>query len=145
MNRASLVAFVAGVIFAVGLGLAGMLQPAKVMGFLDFLGAWDPSLALVMVGAIGVNTLVYHLGVKGKEKALLGMTFNLPTRKDLDAKLLGGAAIFGVGWGLGGFCPGPGLVSLATLAKGGTAALTFVGTMLVGMWVFQLVESRKGA
>ena len=136
--KSNLLSLLAGVIFAIGLGISGMTQPQKVMDFLDFTGAWDPSLMLVMVGAIGVNTIVYHLVVKKREKPLFAARFLIPTRTDLDVRLLAGAAIFGVGWGLGGFCPGPGLVSLA---GGGIGAIVFVVTMLLGMAAFAVVDA----
>ncbi len=140
--KSNLLSLLAGVIFAIGLGVSGMTQPQKVMDFLDFTGAWDPSLMLVMVGAIGVNTLVYHLVVKKRQKPLFQPRFLIPTRTDLDWKLIVGAAVFGVGWGLGGYCPGPGLVSLA---GGGTGAIVFVVTMLLGMMAFAVVDARNTA
>lgn len=137
--KQDLVAFAAGMVFAVGLGVAGMTNPGKVVAFLDLFGDWDPSLMLVMVGAIGVNAAVYYGIVRRRRAPLLAERFLLPTRKDLDPRLLGGAALFGAGWGLGGVCPGPGLVSLAGLT--GWAAL-FVGSMLVGMAVFERFDRR---
>ncbi|MDQ3038019.1 MAG: YeeE/YedE family protein, partial [Myxococcota bacterium] len=106
-----------------------MTEPANVIGFLDVTGDWRPALMFVMVGAIAVNALVYRW-VRRRRAPLFAETFALPTRRDLDARLLGGAAIFGVGWGLAGYCPGPGIVSLAS---GSTTALVFVGAMLGGM------------
>ncbi len=140
--KSSLLSLLAGVIFAIGLGVSGMSQPQKVMDFLDFTGAWDPSLMLVMVGAIGVNTLAYRLVVQKREKPLFEPRFLIPTRTDLDWKLIVGAAVFGVGWGLGGYCPGPGLVSLA---GGGVGAIVFVVTMLLGMTAFAVVDARTSA
>lgn len=134
--KAHLVSFGSGLLFALGLGIAGMTQPSKVIGFLNFFGGWDPSLAFVMVGAIGVNTVVWRL-VKGRKAPLLGGRFLVPTRRDIDARLVGGAALFGVGWGLGGFCPGPGLVSLASLQL---PAVAFVVAMFAGMGLFELAE-----
>ena len=131
------VSFVVGVLFALGLGVSGMLQPSKVMGFLDVAGTWDPSLMLVMVGAIAVNTVAYHLIVRKREAPLFNARFLIPTRKDVDAPLVVGAILFGVGWGLGGYCPGPGIVNLMS---GAMPAVTFVGSMLAGMTVFALVE-----
>jgi uncharacterized membrane protein YedE/YeeE len=128
--KANLASFVSGLLFAMGLGIAGMTQPQKVMGFLDFTGASAPSLMMVMVGGIGVNALAYHLVAKRRAKPFFSESWALPTRKELDAKLIVGAAIFGVGWGLGGFCPGPGLVSLAS---GAVEAIVFSLAILVGM------------
>ena len=131
------VSFLVGVLFAVGLGVTGILQPSKVIGFLDVAGAWDPSLILVMVGAIAVNTGAYYLIVRKREAPLFNARFLIPTRKDVDAPLVVGAVLFGIGWGLGGYCPGPGIVSLLS---GAMPAVTFVGSMLAGMTLFALVE-----
>ncbi len=117
-----------GALFGVGLAVAGMTRPEKVVGFLNFFRAWDPSLMFVMGGAIAVHALAWRL-LRRRPSPLLGARFLVPTRRDLDARLLVGAAIFGVGWGLGGFCPGPGLASLAT---GAPAALVFVVALLLG-------------
>ena len=134
------VAIVSGLVFGVGLGLAGMLQPAKVGGFLDFFGgAWDPTLAFVMGGAVVVYGVAHRLILR-RATPLFEGRFHLPTRMDLDPRLLGGAALFGLGWGLAGYCPGPGLVSIATL---GATQLTFVGTMIAGMLLFRAVDKRS--
>ena len=130
-------ALLAGALFGVGLVISGMVQPSKVIGFLDVSGAWDPSLALVMGGAMLVHSVAYLL-IKRRGKPLFADKLALPTRRDLDPKLIGGAALFGVGWGLGGLCPGPGLVAGATIA---TDALVFVGMMLAGMAVVSRLES----
>lgn len=122
-------AFGAGALFGVGLAISGMTKPSKVVGFLDLFGAWDASLAFVMMGAIAVH-LVAHRLIARRASPLFDTRFHLPTRKDIDVRLVLGAAIFGVGWALGGFCPGPGLVSAAS---GATAALVFVGGMTIGM------------
>jgi hypothetical protein len=132
-------AFLSGVVFAVGLAVAGMTQPAKVVGFLDFFGDWDPSLAVVMGSAVAVHLAVYRLVMK-RPSPLLGGTFAIPTRRDISPQLVGGSILFGVGWGLGGYCPGPGIVSLST---GGAAALTFVGAMAIGMLAFQALEALR--
>lgn len=130
--KSNLLAYLTGLVFGVGLILAGMVDPSKVIGFLDlFGGAWDPSLAFVMMGAIAVHFVLFRV-ITRRASPLLDARFHLPTRTDLDAKLLGGAAIFGIGWGLGGFCPGPGLTSLGA---GSVAALVFTVTMALGMWV----------
>lgn len=122
------VSLASGAIFGGGLALAGMTRPEKVIGFLDFFRAWDPSLIFVMGGAIAVHALAWRL-VKGRPSPLLGGRFMVPTRRDLDARLLTGAAIFGVGWGLGGFCPGPGITSMVSAAP---SVLLFVAAMLLG-------------
>jgi len=106
--NALLTSFSSGMVFALGLGISGMTRPVKVIGFLDFFGAWDASLAFVMIGAIAVYFAAYHWSRK-MSSPLLAADFSLPKRSDLDAKLILGAAIFGAGWGLGGFCPGPAL------------------------------------
>lgn len=136
MKKEHVAAFVAGLLFAVGLALAGMTQPSKVVGFLDFFGSWDPSLMMVMGGAIAVHFVLYRVILKRKSP-LLAERFQIPTRRDLTPQLVGGSALFGVGWGLGGFCPGPGLASTATL---GGHALTFVVTMTLGMLAHRLLE-----
>lgn len=129
-RRQMLVAFVAGLLFAVGLGIAGMTNPAKVLAFLDmFGGSWDPSLMFVMGGAILVYAPVYHL-LKGRDAPKFADRFHWPTAKDVDAKLVVGSALFGIGWGLGGLCPGPALVAVAT---GAVPFLVFAAAMLVGM------------
>jgi uncharacterized protein len=121
--------FFAGLVFAIGLGVSGMTDANKVIGFLNVMGAWDPSLAFVMAGAIGVHLTLYHLILR-RRSPLFAEQFRLPTRREVDARLIGGAAVFGVGWALGGYCPGPALVSLP---RHSTMAMVFVGSMLVGM------------
>jgi uncharacterized membrane protein YedE/YeeE len=133
-------AFVAGALFGTGLVVSGMSSPSKVLGFLDFFGNWDPSLMFVMVGAIGVHFWAYRLRA-GRSSPYFGSTFAVPSRHDLDVKLLVGAALFGIGWGLSGFCPGP---SLVALPSGIAAVAIFVVTMVVGMLGAKLVESRVG-
>ncbi len=136
--KARLAAAGAGVIFGVGLGVSGMVKPAKVLGFLDIAGAWDPSLAFVMVGAIAVH-LVLGRYILRRQRPILDDRFHLPAATRPDARLVVGAGIFGVGWGLGGFCPGPAIVS----AAGGSApALAFVGTMALGMVLHHVVHAR---
>ncbi|MFZ4739185.1 MAG: DUF6691 family protein [Bradymonadia bacterium] len=138
-RRLNVAAALSGVLFGAGLVVSGMTLPTKVVGFLDaFGGAWDPSLALVMVGAIGVHAVVHRV-FSGRPSPLWATRWSLPTRRDLDARLLLGAALFGLGWGIGGYCPGPGLVSLA---GGALSSAVFVGTMLLGMWGTALVEDR---
>ena len=135
MNRL-FAAFLAGLVFAIGLGLSGMTDANKVIGFLNLAGEWDPSLAFVMVGAIAVHLSLYRLILKRKSP-LFADRFHIPTRQDIDPKLVGGGALFGVGWGLGGFCPGPGLVSATGL---GSAAAVFVGCMIAGMLLHRLLH-----
>lgn len=122
-------AFGAGGLFGVGLVVSGMTRPAKVIGFLDVGRSWDPSLALVMAAAVAVHMTLYRLIVR-RRAPLYDAGFHLPTRKDLDLRLVAGAALFGVGWGLGGYCPGPGLVSLGA---GLLPALVFIAAMTAGM------------
>lgn len=136
-------ALLAGALFAVGLGVSGMTQPSRVTGFLDVAGDWDPSLAFVMVGAISVHFIAYRVvgwqqraaAARAPRFPLLADRISLPTRTGVDARLLGGAALFGVGWGLAGYCPGPALVSLAT---GSGVVLAFVLAMAAGMAIEHL-------
>lgn len=118
-----------GAQFGVGLALSGMVRPAKVLGFLDVAGAWDASLAFVMVGAIAVYAVAYRL-IARRGRPLFDEKLHVPTPKRIDALLVVGAAVFGIGWGLGGFCPGPALVSLGALAP---QALPFTAAMTVGI------------
>ncbi|MBZ2188749.1 YeeE/YedE family protein [Alcanivorax sp. JB21] len=133
-------AFLIGLLFGIGLLVAGMANPAKVLAFLDLAGAWDPSLALVMGGAIAVGLVAFR--VAGQRKlSLLGEPMRLPARRDIDKRLVLGGLGFGIGWGLAGFCPGPALVALGA---GQAKALVFVIAMLAGMAVFELLERRPG-
>lgn len=136
-----LAAFLSGVVFAVGLAIGGMTDPNKVVSFLDVFGGWDPSLAFVMGGAIVLYAPVYHWFTK-KTRPLLHHTFHLPTRKDVDARLLAGGIMFGIGWGLGGFCPGPAIASSASLRGD---VLTFLGAMFVGMFGVFLYDRFKSS
>ncbi len=130
-----------GLVFGLGLIVSGMANPAKVLGFLDLAGAWDPSLAFVMGGAVAVSAVGFLLA--GRRKAsLLGAPMVLPTARRIDRRLVGGGLLFGVGWGIAGFCPGPALVSLGT---GEFKAIVFVGAMLLGMGLFELLERRRFA
>lgn len=139
--KRNVAAFASGALFAVGLALAGMTKPSKVVGFLDLAGSWDPSLAFVMCGAIAVHFIGLKLVTK-RSAPLFAPAFHFPTRKDIDVRLVLGAAFFGVGWGLGGFCPGPALVS----AGGGvTAALVFAVGMTIGVVLERVTAGRKGA
>lgn len=121
--------FLLGVLFAVGLGISGMTQPQKVVGFLDVFGAWDPALLFVMGSAVLVNFIGFRLAV-GRPHPLLASHFDIPSRRDIDWQLLTGAGLFGAGWGLAGFCPGPALVALAS---GSSDVLLFVAAMFVGL------------
>ena len=129
----------AGGLFGLGLLVSGMTQASKVFGFLDLSGRWDPSLALVMGGALAVYGVGYRL-VRRRKGPLLASSFQVPSRSDMDAPLLLGAALFGVGWAVSGFCPGPALV---VAGGGGSEALWFVPAMLAGMMVQNAFPSRE--
>lgn len=131
--KGKLAAGFAGAIFGLGLAVSGMTKPSKVIAFLDVTGAWDASLAFVMGGAIAVHAVALRL-VLARKSPVFGQRFDLPTRKDIDVRLVLGAAIFGVGWGLGGFCPGPGLV---TAASGSLSAILFAVGLTAGVLVEQ--------
>lgn len=143
--RVKVGAFLGGAVFGIGLAIAGMTQPAKIIGFFDFFGAYDPSLAFVMGGAILVYAPVYRWAVRTWQRPIWAPAFSLPTRKDIDARLVVGSAIFGVGWGLGGYCPGPAFTSVGA---GSPEAFVFGAAMLVGVGAYQLLtrirESRTG-
>ena len=130
------VAGLAGVLFGVGLALSGMTDPAVVLGFLDLAGAWNPALLFVMAGAVPVTFLGYRLAF-GRGRPWLAASFDLPKNRAIDRPLLLGAALFGVGWGLGGYCPGPALASLPSLLPG---TLAFLAALLCGLW---LVRGRR--
>lgn len=133
---APLVAFAVGLLFGIGLIVSHMADPAKVLGFLDLAGAWDPSLALVMAGAIAVGGVGFFLATKRRE-SLLGLPMRIPTTRTIDRKLVVGGLLFGVGWGLAGFCPGPALVALGA---GYVEALMFVAAMLAGMVAYEAIS-----
>ncbi len=122
----------AGILFGFGLAFSGMMQPEKVIGFLDITGQWDASLMLVMCGALAVFTPGYHFLIKKRDKAWNGDVINLPTKKSLDIELIIGALLFGAGWGLAGICPGP---AIAMVALVGWPAVAFIVSMVVGMWL----------
>ena len=132
-----LVALFAGTLFGLGLAISGMMNPQKVIGFLDFAGDWDPTLIFVMGGALLVTIPAFRVILK-RPRPILANGFALPTKSALDARLLGGATLFGVGWGLSGFCPGP---AVAALATGLTPVFAFVAAMMAGMalygWIFE--------
>ena len=129
--RAVLPSFLAGLLFGLGLTVSHMINPAKIVGFLDFAGDWDPTLALVMIGALTVTVPAFALAGRLK-RPLLAKAFRLPDRLDIDTSLLAGAVLFGIGWGLAGFCPGP---ALAALATGLWQVGLFVAAMLAGMFL----------
>lgn len=131
----------AGLVFGLGLIVSGMDNPAKVLGFLDLAGPWDPSLAFVMAGAIAVAAVAFA-SAKTRTVSVLGAGMKLSTSRDIDRRLVIGSVLFGIGWGVAGFCPGPGLVALG---MGEIKALVFVVAMLVGMGIFELLERRKQA
>ena len=137
----SFLALLAGAVFGLGLLVSGMANPAKVLGFLDLAGPWDPSLALVMGGAVAVGSLAFAMA-RRRTRSMIGLEMKLPTGGSIDRRLVGGSLLFGVGWGIAGFCPGPALVALG---MGETKALLFVAAMLAGMAVFELLERRSSA
>ncbi len=135
----NLVSLLAGAVFGFGLALSQMTDPEKVIGFLDFSGHWDPTLALVLAGAVLV-TLISFRFILRREQPVFAIRFHLPTRQDLDRRLIGGAAIFGVGWGLAGLCPGPGV---AAIAQGAWQSLVFVAGLALGMLVFRYARQLR--
>ena len=131
-------ALLAGLLFGLGLAVSQMINPAKVLAFLDIAGRWDPSLAFVMIGALAVTALGYHLVLR-RPAPLLAERFEVPTVREIDRRLLAGAVLFGIGWGLVGFCPGP---AIASLAYGVRESLIFAAAMLAGMALFRLGNRR---
>ena len=141
MNRKYVSAFATGVLFALGLALSGMTLPSKIIGFFDFsdgLTSWDPSLAFVMGGSMLVYMPVYRI-IRDHNKPVWEAFYRLPTNTLIDARLILGAVLFGLGWGLGGFCPGPALTSLGAFSS---QALIFVAAMVVGMFGYQQIDAR---
>ncbi|MCB5310155.1 DUF6691 family protein [Yersinia massiliensis] len=134
-----LFAFLAGLLFGVGLIIAGMANPAKVLSFLDIGGQWDSSLALVMVSAVVIATFGFVWGKK-RQTSLLGQPLHLPTSTRIDKRLIGGSVLFGIGWGLAGICPGPALV---LVGAGTFKGILFMAAMLAGMAIFSLIESYR--
>jgi uncharacterized membrane protein YedE/YeeE len=134
-------AFVVGLVFGIGLIVSGMVNPAKVLGFLDLAGPWDPSLALVMGGAVAVGAIGFAFAAR-RRVSLLGTPMLLPTSRTIDARLAVGSVLFGVGWGLAGICPGPALVALGA---GYAKALVFVAAMVAGMFAFEWIERARSA
>ncbi len=136
----ALTSLLAGLVFGLGLVISGMANPAKVLGFLDLFGNWDPSMAFVMAGALLVGTIAFRIAGK-RTRAILGAPITLPTARDIDRRLVLGSLAFGIGWGLAGYCPGPAITSLAV---GGSKPWIFFLAMLAGMAVFEIAERRKG-
>ena len=141
VGTTAVIALIAGSIFGAGLVVGGMTMPSKVRGFLDFTGSWDPTLIFVMGGAVVVHFIAYRL-IRGRAHPVLAERFQLPTRKDLDLRLIVGAALFGVGWGLGGFCPGPAITS--TLS-GSASVFVFLAAMLGSSFLAGRLETSKSA
>ena len=132
-------AFISGLLFAIGLSVSGMTRPSKVIGFLDFTGQWDPSLALVMSSAIGVNFVAVFWARRARSP-VFARSFRVPGKRRVDTSLVAGSAVFGIGWGLAGYCPGPAVTSAPSLAP---STLFFVVSMLAGMIVFALVRRAR--
>ncbi|MYN01446.1 YeeE/YedE family protein [Pseudoduganella sp. DS3] len=135
----ALTSLLAGLLFGLGLVVSGMANPAKVLGFLDLFGDWDPSMAFVMLGALLVGTIAFHIAGK-RTRALLGAPISLPKTRDIDRRLVLGSLAFGIGWGLAGYCPGPVITSLAV---GGSKPWIFFLAMLAGMAIFELFERKR--
>lgn len=138
-TKETFVSFIVGLVFGFGLLLSGMANPEKVLGFLDLAGDWDPSLALVMAGAIAVGLVAFSIAGK-RSYSLLGKEIKLPSSQHIDQRLVVGSLTFGVGWGLAGFCPGPALVAVGA---GEIKAIVFVGAMIVGMTIFEFIERAR--
>ncbi|MEO6746162.1 MAG: DUF6691 family protein [Caldimonas sp.] len=136
---ATVASFLAGLVFGLGLIVSGMADPAKVLGFLDLAGAWDPSLAFVMAGAVAVGAVAFAIA-RRRTRSILGLAMQLPTERRIDRRLVVGSGVFGIGWGIAGFCPGPGLVALG---MGEAKALVFVVAMLAGMAAFEALERLR--
>lgn len=134
----NVISFTVGLIFALGLGISGMTKVQVVRGFLDVFGDWNPALVGVMIGAIIVHTIFFYF-IKKRKSPILDTKFYLPTRKDLDGRLLAGSAIFGLGWGWAGICPGPGIVAMTS---GNYNIIIFVVSLIFGMILFKLVEHK---
>ncbi len=135
----NIVTFIAGLMFALGLVVSGMTQPTKVIGFLDITGQWDPSLAFVMGGALLVTLIAFTITPRHGRRPWFAEKFELPTRKDIDIRLVGGAALFGIGWGLAGYCPGP---AFASLYAGGLDIVIFMAALICGMYLATRLSQR---
>ena len=136
-----LLSFVFGLIFGLGLIVSGMSNPAKIIGFLDLAGVWDPSLIFVMAGAIAIGIVAFTLA-RRRERSLLGAPMQLPTARDIDRRLVAGSALFGIGWGLAGICPGPALV---LLGSGSAKGIVFTLALLAGMALFEVQQRMRQA
>jgi uncharacterized membrane protein YedE/YeeE len=134
----SLIAFIVGLAFSVGLGISGMTKVQVVKGFLDVTGDWNPSLIGVMVGAIVVHSILFYF-IKKRSSPVLDSKFHIPNRKDIDVRLLLGSALFGLGWGWAGICPGPGIVAMTSVNSN---IIVFVASMALCMGIFKLVERK---
>lgn len=134
--RLNLMAALTGILFGLGLAISQMINPDKVISFLNITGDWDPSLALVLAAAVSVSAIGFKISKK-MDQPWLGYVFSRPTRSDLDARLIVGAALFGIGWGLVGYCPGP---AIAALTTGSLQPLLFVAAMLAGAWSVSLID-----
>lgn len=139
IRLASIMALLAGLLFGIGLTVSGMANPAKVLGFLDLAGQWDPSLAFVMAGAIAIGSLAFS-AARHRNRSYLGLPMQLPISRDITPRLIFGSTAFGVGWGLAGFCPGPALVAIGA---GYPKAVGFVAAMAAGMAAVDLIEHAK--
>jgi uncharacterized membrane protein YedE/YeeE len=135
----NIAALACGIIFGIGLGVSQMTNPDKVLDFFDVFGAWDPSLAFVMGGAVAVTAVAFRFVLK-RPNPLYAESFSLPTKADIDARLLGGSAVYGVGWGLAGFCVGP---SIAALAYGDNRVVIFVAALIAGAWIANMVTRNR--
>ena len=132
-------AFIVGLIFGTGIAISGMINPAKVLNFFDIAGTWDPSLIFVMGGALVTTFIGYRLVLR-RDAPVIEETFQLPTARDIDARLVGGSAVFGIGWGIAGFCPG---AAVPALGSGKVEVVGFVAALLVGLWVARLVQAKQ--
>lgn len=132
-----LAALIVGLVFGAGIAISGMINPAKILNFFDFAGSWDPSLAFVMGGALAVTAIGYRLVLK-RPRPVLDTAFHLPTKRKLDTPLLAGSALFGIGWGIAGFCPGG---SIPALGLGEISAVIFVAAMIVGIMLARLARN----
>ncbi|MEE4249666.1 MAG: YeeE/YedE family protein [Alcanivoracaceae bacterium] len=139
MQKHLVSALLVGLIFGIGLILGGMTNPAKVIGFLDLFGNWDPSLALVMGGAVAIGLVTFKIA-GGRPTSLIGEPMRIPKNDDIDRRLIIGSLIFGAGWGLAGFCPGPALVAFGS---GSLKAIVFVAAMVAGMGMFEIIERSR--
>lgn len=135
----NIISLICGTVFGIGLATSGMTNPAKVLGFLDVFGAWDPTLVFVMGGALLVSAFGTLL-VRGRERPWFADSFSIPTRRDLDPSLIAGASVFGAGWGLVGLCPGP---ALANISRGSVEILVFVAAMIAGVFTYRLIARER--